>query len=272
MDYSKAIPAFVDIVNVSILEKIKEYAEQIEVHEDGYYTFDPETDKDIIINGMVISSTDWIDGDPESEYIKVPVPCTEDQYKEICHEILKRSLWYEKHLVSLEKARGHLEEYTAEFAAKIKTEWQIFANNPRDFIPVYITDSGAIHTDKKHDCDTGGYYSHSADMISIYFLDPDKIEKAEQTVRHEVLHMFLHDAGLPDWDDSFLFWFFAEVYDAHPYAELNETNQRALDAFRKVYGDNGKEAIDIFLTMWQKDRKDNKQDPDPGQIQNATKV
>lgn len=66
-------------------------------------------------------------------------------------------------------------------------------------------------------------------VVNIYNCNLDDIEILKATVRHELIHYCLFHAGLPYWDDSAIFWYFALKFNANPYKTLNDNENKLLN-------------------------------------------
>lgn len=71
-------------------------------------------------------------------------------------------------------------------------------------------------------------------VINIYQCNLADIENLKTTIRHELIHYGLFHAGLPFWDDSAVFWYFALKLNAAPYKELHSMERELLLALRSL--------------------------------------
>lgn len=70
-------------------------------------------------------------------------------------------------------------------------------------------------------------------VMNIYCCLSD-FEKAKKSIRHEVLHYMLYIAGFQYKDDSAIFHYFCDKYDAHAYKEMQEEQQQLYDKLQNA--------------------------------------
>lgn len=212
----------------------------------------------ISIEGDTISCDDWA-GDALNGYILTDKAQEEPvrtewgtlaqvevndrrQLIDLCTDILKRSLSEKIAWARYSVYMVELEEYTLRFAKKLRDEWGCFSGVSMHCLPVKITACDTMTENGETSFTTSGFYD--GNMIAILSADPEHRERDEQASRHETIHYMLAKAGFDASDDSALFWFFATIYDARPYAEMNEEQSALFNALNIMYQMGRKDEID----------------------------
>ena len=199
----------------------------------------------IEIEGDKVTSLAWI-ADPPEEY---DIPSDHDGTMALCKAILRRVLEFPLYEQKQNEHIRNLENYINDFAHKLKSEWRCFKAVSLQSLPVYITDSHARDDNGKLDVATMGTHRPFSGLISIYGCNAEKPGRDMETARHETIHYLLAAAGLPFSDDCALFWFFATIYDAGPYKEMDAENKRLYEQLIHLYK-NSKEDLDkMFISL-----------------------
>ena len=125
-----------------------------------------------------------------------------------------------------------LQDYVVEFVEQVKKDFPVFSDIDSSSIPItfrhdYRKDGDATLYNIAGDC----YISRSTFCIRIFDCWTD-LEKLKATVRHELLHYMLFLKGVGYSDDSPIFWYFADRYDADPYETMSEENQRLYNFYK----------------------------------------
>lgn len=244
--YKAMLKDFLEIIQESVEKLGAGLDEPIEMT-NGFLSYDFDEDGNTIVKrleGTFISSPSWA-GD-EIEYIKVPEPCTRDDYMYICKQLMSIVFDYP----IWESQQGYfvheMERYIHNFCRKLKNEWKCFRSVHLHALPIRITSEDAKTEDGEFDGRTQGIYKPDSGMITIYNAVHDRgtKEEHEQTARHEILHYMLLKVGLNGLDDSPVFHFFCRVYDAGAYMALTEENQKIYDSLCSIYDDGKKGEID----------------------------
>jgi len=214
-----------------------------------------EDNAEIYTEGKEILCGDWIGKyvnenlQAEDDYgqIMIPDDLDEEQLTDICTEIVTRVFEMPQWTLWLYEAKKELTEYAKDFAKQLKTEWgQLFEDVSPDFDVI-------IHSDDKkdakgqHDFTTAGNVAPTGiRLYSVY--KPGKMDDYKQTARHEVIHYMLYWEGLQYADDSAMFWFFANLYDANPYKAKSEFETGMYELMQHIHGKLGNEGIKKYLT------------------------
>lgn len=244
-DYVKALEDFISILNTTAISALDD--EEIYIS-DGYDYMDSE-ENFIHYKGLYVTSCEWLGGEKlEDEVIPIPSPCTHDDYMRICKEIMNRSfefsIWETRNSFHAYK----LEEYINDFAKTVKSEWDIFKDISLKSIPISIRHSQDRNENGERDYTTAGTYDPSSNAINIFNANYEREEEDKKTARHETIHYMLAAANLNNADDSLWFWFFATIYDAHPYKELSSEVKTIFDNMINIYNEVDKETINNFIT------------------------
>lgn len=249
MDYKAAVLDFISILNDTICKF--DDMEEIDVT-DGY-DFLNSSDNWEHYDGYYISSCDWLGGENvHDECIPIPSPCTHNDYMAICKEIMHKTLEYPLYNSHMMHYKWMLDNYVKDFAAKLKSEWDIFKDISLANLSISAHESTARDTDGKQDYTTQGTFFDNSKNINIYNVNFDHEEDNKTTARHETIHFMLGAAGFNNSDDCFIFWFFATIYDAHPYKELAENEKACFDTLITEYNTNGRTSINQLLKQIQK--------------------
>ena len=124
-----------------------------------------------------------------------------------------------------------LNQYIDEFVCFDLKRWGRVFENIQEDIPVRFHRgwSNESHYIK------GDFDSHKTDIaINIYHCNLVDIEELKATIRHEIIHYALYRAGLPYWDDSAVFWYFATKFDAKPYKVLDADELKMLSLLNSL--------------------------------------
>ena len=253
-NYVKALEDFITILNNTAISALDD--EEIYIS-DGYDYMDSEGN---FINhkGLYVTSYDWLGGGKlEDEVISIPSPCTHDDYMRICKEIMNRSfdftIWESRNCFHTYK----LENYINDFAKKLKSEWDIFKNVSLKSIPISIRHSKERNTNGEPDYNIAGTYNPSSNSINIFSANYEHEEEDEIKARHETIHYMLAEANLNYADDSLWFWFFATIYDAHPYKELSSEVKTIFDNMINIYNEVDRETMNNFIAYLIKECRQN---------------
>lgn len=134
-----------------------------------------------------------------------------------------------------EKYKEYL-EYAKKFADKVqKKHFSIFGVVQTEILPIiFHTD---YETDKEHKINyrTQGNLKicGKQTVMNIYCCLSD-FEEAKKSIRHEVLHYMLYIAGFQYKDDSAIFHYFCNKYDAHAYKKMPEEQQQLYDKLQNA--------------------------------------
>ena len=118
--------------------------------------------------------------------------------------------------------------YAKKFADEVRKKYfSVFGLVQTDILPIiFHTD---YETDKEHKIDyrTQGNLKicGKQTVMNIYCCLFD-FEETKKSIRHEVLHYMLYIAGFQYKDDSAIFHYFCNKYDAHAYKKMPEEQQQ----------------------------------------------
>lgn len=255
MSYKERLQDFLEILNHT--------QNTCEYHKDSFF-IPVELEGDTIFiswlddeyNYMLVSSDEENntfvtidDGVDEMVYKKVALN-TREQYISLCNELMDRVLSLTVSSAHAYYYKASLESYILEFAKKLKSEWKCFKDVSLSSMPIHITGKDAHDdTGKYGNTDTGGTYKPYCGLITLNNVRKELEEEDKRSARHETIHFMIDRAGLPCYDNYFAFWFFATIYDAHPYMEMDEENKKGFEMLSDVYKNNGKEAADLVLSQ-----------------------
>ena len=115
--------------------------------------------------------------------------------------------------------------YAKQFAQKIKDKYLIFLPIQVELLPI-IFHTDYNYCNGKIDYTTYGNLciAGKQNVINI-FCCMDRIEETKRTIRHEVLHYMLYIAGLKHDDDTAIFHYLCDEYDANAYKKMSNMEQ-----------------------------------------------
>lgn len=126
------------------------------------------------------------------------------------------------------KYRQYL-KYASEFMEKVKEKYVLlFEGVSTEIIPIVFHDD-CFYEGKNPDFSRMGSLNVINDskqnMVNIYYCMEDE-ERTKQSIRHELLHYMLYLAGYKYEDDTAIFHYLCDEYNAHAYKEMpKEENQ-----------------------------------------------
>lgn len=144
-------------------------------------------------------------------------------------------------------------KYIAEFVDEVTSEFSVFENVDKDMIPVIFSEDYRRDHDWKKETFTGGDFRArgSQTVIHIYNSWSRDIEDMKQTIRHEILHYLLWCiAPLANLcaDDSGIFHYFCDIYDAGAYKKMDKDNTEVFE----MMSEYDKEEVDKCLKQFLK--------------------
>ena len=241
MDYRERLQDYLEIINHA--QDTCEYHEDsfsipIEIQGDTIFIswLDGEYDYMIVSsdeeNNTFITIDDGVD---ELVYKRVALN-TKEQFINLCKEIEDRVLDMTIKAAHAYFYRSYIEKYVTDFAQRLKEEWKCFKDVSLSSLPILITEQDP-HDDNGNygNIEKAGTYKPYSGLITVNSVRRTDKEENERTARHEVIHYMLSVINLNYKDDSPAFWFFATIYDAHPYAEMTDENKIIFDALMKGY-------------------------------------
>lgn len=126
------------------------------------------------------------------------------------------------------KYRQYL-KYASQFMEKVKEKYVLlFEEVSTEIVPIVFHDD-CFYEGKNPDFSRMGSLNVINDskqnMINIYYCMEDE-ERAKQSIRHELLHYMLYHAGYKYEDDTAIFHYLCDEYDAHAYKEMPEEENK----------------------------------------------
>lgn len=120
--------------------------------------------------------------------------------------------------------------YAKEFGEKLKEDYFLFDGIDTDILPV------VCHTDFAKDKKGITDYTKMGNLcvcgkqnvINLYCCMED-VEETKRNIRHELIHYFLYVVGMKYGDDTAIFHYFCNKYDANAYKEMKEEEQQLYD-------------------------------------------
>lgn len=155
--------------------------------------------------------------------------CTIKNRKQLMKEMsaLKKELETDKDLnADFGKNYGEYLKYAKRFAEEVKEKYIILRQVQTEILPIIF------HIDYAH-CNGKAKYSTAGNLvtkgkqnvINIFWCMRNE-EEIKSTIRHEVLHYLLYIAGLKYQDDTAIFHYLCNEYDAGAYKEMNDEEQK----------------------------------------------
>ena len=255
MNYKERLQDFLEILNHT--QNTCEYHKDsfvipIEIQSDTIFIswLDGEYDYMLVSsdeeNNTFVTIDDGVD---ETVYKKVALN-TREQYISLCNELMDRVLSLTVSSAHTYYYEAGLESYIHKFAKKLKSEWNCFKDVSLSSMPIYITGQDAHDDNGEYgNIEVHGDYKNYSGLITVRNVRSETKEADETTARHETIHYMLACAGLPFSDDSSIFWFFATIYNAAPYKEMDEDNKNCFDLLTAYYKTKGKDDIETSLSQ-----------------------
>ena len=187
------------------------------------------------------------DGVDEMVYKKVALN-TREQYLSLCNELMDRVLSLTVSSAHAYYYKTDLERYILKFAKNLKSEWNCFKDVSLSSMPIHITGQDAHDDNGNYNDNRNGSFRPFCGLITLNNVRHETREIDERNARHETIHYMLASAGLPYADDNVVFWFFSTLYDAAPYAEMDELNKNCFDSLMAMYKNNDKATIENMLS------------------------
>lgn len=255
MNYRERLQDYLEILNHT--QRTCEYHKDsffcpIEIQGDTIFIsfLDGEYDYMLVSSDEENNTFVTIDDDGDEWVYKKVALNTREQYLSLCNELMGRVLYSTVQCAHTYLYKAKLESYILEFAKKLKSEWNCFKDVSLSSMPIYITDEDAHDDDGKYgNIEVLGDYKNYSGLITVRNVRLETKEADETTARHETIHYMLACAGLPFSDDSSIFWFFATIYNAAPYKEMDEDNKNCFDLLTAYYKTKGKDDIETSLSQ-----------------------
>lgn len=139
-------------------------------------------------------------------------------------------------------------EYVTEFVEQITDEFSVFEEIDKDMIPVvFCSNYRRDHDWNKETWVSGDFNTNGLQtVIHIYSSWDNDMDDVKQRIRHEIIHYLLYCINpFGKWykDDSGVFYYFCNLYNAGAYKEMDEANTRVYEELKKC----SKEYVDGFL-------------------------
>lgn len=126
------------------------------------------------------------------------------------------------------KYRQYL-KYASQFMKKVKEKYIVlFEGVSTEIIPIVFHDDCSYEGENPDFSRMGSLNvinDSRQNMINIYFCIEDE-EQTKQSIRHELLHYMLYLAGYKYEDDTAIFHYLCDEYDAHAYKEMPEEENK----------------------------------------------
>lgn len=243
MNYIEQLKDFIEILNHTI-KKIDK-SDVIEFDGERIFIMDDMYDYIIVSSDEEAGKILPLDDDIAEGFKTIAIN-TREQFISLCKEIEDRTLDLAIQSANTLYYIYSLERYIENFAKKLKSEWECFKDTPLNSLPIYITGQDAHDENGEYSDNVDGTFSPYSGLITINNAGMENKDLEEQSARHETIHCILARTGLPYQDDSPLFWFFATIYDAHPYADMTEENKVLFETLMNIYKKE-KESIQTIL-------------------------
>lgn len=154
----------------------------------------------------------------EMTNLKTELEC----YKDFCAEFGRK---YKKYL-----------DYAKAFAEEVKERYcLLFGLVQTDVLPIIFHVDYTTDKDNKIDYQKRGdlRIADKQNVMNIYCCLSD-LEETKCFIRHEVLHYMLYISGFQYADDSAIFHYFCNQYDAHAYEEMPDEQQELYDKLQNA--------------------------------------
>lgn len=126
-------------------------------------------------------------------------------------------------------------DYAKEFVEYLSQEYSFFSLLNPDVLPMVFHTDNAKDADNKYDFLRRGDVSiyEKQIVINCYCCMEDK-RVTMKFIRHELLHYALYIAGMKFKDDTAIFHYLCDKYDAHAYKKLPEEEQKLFDKLKMI--------------------------------------
>jgi hypothetical protein len=156
--------------------------------------------------------------------------------------------WYKNRYAEYAKRLEEYKRYITEFIDEITADFSIFSIIDKDIIPVvFCSDFRKDHDWNKKTFTAGDNHTYGIQsVIHIYNSWNDNTDDIKRTIRHELIHYLLwcvNPFGVWQKDNSCVFHYFCNVYDANAYEEMDKDNKELYEMMVK----SSKQDIDEFL-------------------------
>ena len=108
---------------------------------------------------------------------------------------------------------------------QVQKDYPVFESIKIDDLPIVFSDF-AKEENGTYKYNTGGDFDVVDIQLIIHVYDCWRdIEELKRTTRHEIFHYLLFRIGVNNSDDSGIFHYFCDKYDAHAYKEMSKAEQ-----------------------------------------------
>lgn len=124
-----------------------------------------------------------------------------------------------------------LKQYAQEFLSQVQEDYPVFKKVGKSLPIIYESDNYK-NDDGKYEWNIGGYFMIKDDIPLIYIYECWRdIDILKMAVRHEILYYLLFRVSGNYTDDSGVFHYFCDKYDANAYVEMPEAQQKIYNDF-----------------------------------------
>lgn len=164
----------------------------------------------------------------------------------MCSVVKEEWDWWATYDAKYGHLLGLLNDYVGLFVSLELRRWNKIFGNIQNDIPILFHRGWANEGHHlKGDLDP----THANLVVNIYKCNLEDEKELKSTLRHELIHYALFNAGLPYWDDSAIFWYFALKLDAKPYKALDSIEQEMLSALNSMDDNEAENFILRLKTM-----------------------
>lgn len=126
-------------------------------------------------------------------------------------------------------------DYAKEFSEQLQNDYFFFTGLCSDFIPIVFRLDFNRDKSGNYEYDIAGHVNYCDKQIVINIFDcMEDVESVKRTIRHEILHYYLLISDMKHQDDSAVFHYLCNKYDAHAYKDMPEDEQRLYDDMEDV--------------------------------------
>lgn len=160
------------------------------------------------------------------------------QLMDLMYELKQRADYYKDAYAEYAERLEEYKEYIAEFTDTITSDFSIFSSINKDMIPVVFCSNYSKDQDWNKKTVTVGDFQNNGvqSIIHIYSSWDNDIEDVKSRIRHEIIHYLLwcvNPYGIWHKDNSCIFHYFCNVYDAGAYKEMDKNNKELCEGLLK---------------------------------------
>jgi hypothetical protein len=170
------------------------------------------------------------------------------QLMDLMYKLKQRVDYYKTAYAEYAKRLEEYKRYIVEFTDTITSDFSIFSSINKNMIPVVFCSNYRKDQDWNKKTVTVGDFQNNGiqSIIHIYSSWDNDKEDVKSRIRHEIIHYLLwcvNPFGTWNKDNSCIFHYFCNVYDAGAYEEMDDDNKMIYEKLEK----SSKQYVNDFL-------------------------